>query len=461
MNSKIGRNDPCPCGSGKKYKQCCLAQAQQTAVEEKPHAGAIDRAVSWLMSRHRQAALQAIHEMLYDGLTEDEQDKLDSLVGEAGASIQLNATEWLISEGSIQIKSEYLRVKDVLLGFGGPLFTVGQRQWIEQLSKQPLRLYDVTDVLPGQQMTLCDALDVDAPPIVVWEKSGSTPELVGTKLGARLMQVGDHFEMSGCAYPFSMLAGMATLDILIETERKLKELPDDLAEFYSYVIRRKWLDQYISPPVMPGLMDARTGQSMLLITDHYRVKDWDALDAALSTKRDVDGDRTNGWTRVEKCDDGLTRPRSTINIAQGKDEIELFHKTQLEADKGRKWFDKLAADSVEFVGRTLTDPLAMLSAEPDSPSSNPKGNLPDMPPEVMADVIEKTMRRMYANWADEPIPALGGKTPRDAMKTATGAERVRGLIRSYEASERAQAAEQGRRVISFEFLWRELGLSTE
>ncbi len=21
---KIGRNDPCPCGSGKKYKQCCL-----------------------------------------------------------------------------------------------------------------------------------------------------------------------------------------------------------------------------------------------------------------------------------------------------------------------------------------------------------------------------------------------------------------------------------------------------
>jgi uncharacterized protein YecA (UPF0149 family) len=22
---KIGRNDPCPCGSGKKHKKCCLA----------------------------------------------------------------------------------------------------------------------------------------------------------------------------------------------------------------------------------------------------------------------------------------------------------------------------------------------------------------------------------------------------------------------------------------------------
>lgn len=23
-SKKIGRNDPCPCGSGKKYKKCCL-----------------------------------------------------------------------------------------------------------------------------------------------------------------------------------------------------------------------------------------------------------------------------------------------------------------------------------------------------------------------------------------------------------------------------------------------------
>ena len=25
--AKIGRNDACPCGSGKKYKKCCLAHA--------------------------------------------------------------------------------------------------------------------------------------------------------------------------------------------------------------------------------------------------------------------------------------------------------------------------------------------------------------------------------------------------------------------------------------------------
>ena len=30
---KIGRNDPCPCGSGKKYKHCCFNAAKQQSVE--------------------------------------------------------------------------------------------------------------------------------------------------------------------------------------------------------------------------------------------------------------------------------------------------------------------------------------------------------------------------------------------------------------------------------------------
>jgi predicted O-linked N-acetylglucosamine transferase (SPINDLY family) len=33
---KIGRNDACPCGSGKKYKQCCLRQADAPSVEGAP-----------------------------------------------------------------------------------------------------------------------------------------------------------------------------------------------------------------------------------------------------------------------------------------------------------------------------------------------------------------------------------------------------------------------------------------
>jgi tetratricopeptide (TPR) repeat protein len=31
--AKTGRNDPCPCGSGKKYKQCCLARDEAAAAD--------------------------------------------------------------------------------------------------------------------------------------------------------------------------------------------------------------------------------------------------------------------------------------------------------------------------------------------------------------------------------------------------------------------------------------------
>jgi len=30
---KIGRNDPCPCGSGKKYKHCCLSPLSSVKAE--------------------------------------------------------------------------------------------------------------------------------------------------------------------------------------------------------------------------------------------------------------------------------------------------------------------------------------------------------------------------------------------------------------------------------------------
>jgi tetratricopeptide (TPR) repeat protein len=31
--AKIGRNDPCPCGSGQKYKRCCLPREEAAAAE--------------------------------------------------------------------------------------------------------------------------------------------------------------------------------------------------------------------------------------------------------------------------------------------------------------------------------------------------------------------------------------------------------------------------------------------
>jgi hypothetical protein len=77
---------------------------------------------------------------------------------------------------------------------------------------------------------------------------------------------------------------------------------------------------------------------------------------------------------------------------------------------------------------------------------------PDLPPEVIAQAIEQVLHRHYANWADETIPALDGRTPRQAITTPAGLERVKGLLREYEDGERQQSAAQGRPAVSYQFL---------
>ena len=40
MESNLGRNDPCHCGSGKKYKQCCLGKDEEKARAARAKAAA-------------------------------------------------------------------------------------------------------------------------------------------------------------------------------------------------------------------------------------------------------------------------------------------------------------------------------------------------------------------------------------------------------------------------------------
>lgn len=40
MSKKVGRNEPCPCGSGKKYKHCCLGRKEATTSQTTSKSGA-------------------------------------------------------------------------------------------------------------------------------------------------------------------------------------------------------------------------------------------------------------------------------------------------------------------------------------------------------------------------------------------------------------------------------------
>jgi hypothetical protein len=57
-------------------------------------------------------------------------------------------------------------------------------------------------------------------------------------------------------------------------------------------------------------------------------------------------------------------------------------------------------------------------------------------PEVAAHLAQM-LERHYEHWVEEAIPALGGKTPLDAIKDSSGREKVEALIRQFERDSRS------------------------
>lgn len=465
MTSKPGRNDPCPCGSGKKYKQCCLLRQSAVSVAEpepdsRKHAAT--RAMDWLLERHGRATEAALGELLA-GLIGDEipDNGSTDLDKDTWIGIQINLTEWLLAEGSLTTRGAPQRATECLLGRGGPALSAPQREWLAQLAQRPLRVYHVTDVVPGVQITLCDALNTEAAPQQIQERSGSKALEPGTMIGCRVMQVDGHLELSGAVFVFSMLAAPAVLAQLRQAELEAG-IGQDLAAVpgrFSKIIMAAGVRQYVAPPPMPVLMDMHSGEPMLLVTDHYAVSDWPALAKSLDACVDVHGNREEGWERLMDCDDGQTRSRASINPAEDDRHLSVFYKTRRQADEGRTWFDAAAGDTVKFRRREVKDPRALMqrsragAAGVAKPAPEPASD-----PQAMTQAIQELLQRSYARWADEPIEALGDKTPRQVMATEAGLERVKGLIRSYEAGEAHMAARQGRPASSYAFLWEALGI---
>ena len=80
-------------------------------------------------------------------------------------------------------------------------------------------------------------------------------------------------------------------------------------------------------------------------------------------------------------------------------------------------------------------------------------------PEEARQQITEMVEKQYMGWADQKIPALQNRTPREAIKTEAGREEVIELIDDWENSQLRMPNPQ----FSFDFnrLRRSLGLEVE
>jgi SEC-C motif len=55
----LSRNDPCPCGGGKKYKRCCLVRLDELDRQPRQRDALMDDVITWLRAEHEQTVHDA------------------------------------------------------------------------------------------------------------------------------------------------------------------------------------------------------------------------------------------------------------------------------------------------------------------------------------------------------------------------------------------------------------------
>jgi len=232
---KIQRNAPCPCGSGKKYKRCCIIDARDQMLASANRRDGVLHALMWVSQHYTEQTDQWVNDVWLAGLSDEQRQGIVTADSRIRSIHDVNLLEQLVAEGEYanaggDTEGE-LRPLQLILAADDLELDEAQRSYLGQLVERPLRLYEVTACMPGESFTVRDALLADTEAVAIADENGSRMMDVGDVVGLRLMQTPAGWETSGAVYhiPDEFRADLESL---------LQQASD--AEF-SFVLIQFWL----------------------------------------------------------------------------------------------------------------------------------------------------------------------------------------------------------------------------
>jgi len=198
---KIGRNELCHCGSGKKYKKCCLPVEEAAATLMREQRRGFDSAVDWLYKNYLEEVQGVIDDGFLGGADDEMKEALEALPDDLGDEAAINMEEWLVADGELVVDGTPVRIIDLILGAEGPPLSPQAREWLAEIASRPVRLYEVQEVAWSGEATLVDLLDPSRGPISLVDEALASSALKGEVFGARLAQRGGRWTFTGSIYP--------------------------------------------------------------------------------------------------------------------------------------------------------------------------------------------------------------------------------------------------------------------
>jgi chorismate mutase len=490
MSETTGRNDPCPCGSGKKYKKCCLAKKDSVAevielnsrrTAEEP-VDSLRTKVSRFMEREDFKVNFPDAVKLFWQTLEEELKPPPMKQGDMAA-----ITEWFVHD---YIQSQYGKPIINLFLESNPKLTQYELQILKDWQKTNISVYQITrvesghgvygeDIFTGEKFFLHDISISKV--IKQWEL-----------LVSRKVWVLNEWQLSAAGRHFSPWDKEEIFKFIMEHFREYQKtrpkavITDFLSE-QGYLLNHYALNRVVEQEKIPHVTTPE-GDDVIICEALFDAIDFDQIVKTLANAPDyqMTGTVENEWGEPEKYTfDWVTKGKPSAPLKEGnRKKRGLFYQSYFTRGPGMESHsvlgnivvnqkrvslstlskERLAQGKIvleQTLGTLIKHKIDSLQSVESkmrkAQTQTNKAEKKPIDPEIEKQIFKDFFDDHYHRWLDTKLPALENKTPRAASKTKKGKKAVEDLLRMMEYTEERRSAE-GQYAYDISWIRKELGL---
>ena len=375
---------------------------------------------------------------------------------------------------------------------------------MQALRHSVISLYEVSNIVPETSFLARDLVR-GGEPVLISERSATRSLKQWDRIAVRVLPISSKTMIGGAILPFTIEASETLLKILRSTgERAAKEGhklaslvggdPDDpritkalsdtvvLLQVGAPAVTAVWLNDILEHRLNPRQPDVRNsdGDELVFCTLHFPFADAvlpDDIRSVLNERPELscEGERFWNWIAIgEEAKQAKNKAKSgrlQILTTTGDDDtlilgnLEMKDRTLLVSVNSRERAERAQTLFGDVLGARVGPPLkemqsleqlmAARAAAPKSAAAPLEISL-----EQRRNIIHQCMDKHYRRMLDQPVPMLGNRSPRNAVKTDAGRQKVVAWLKTLE-NHSANIVDPNDPMATYDFswLWVELGVS--
>jgi hypothetical protein len=367
------------------------------------------------------------------------------------------------------------------------------RTYLAALRNSTMSLYEVSDIVPGESFQARDLVR-GGEPVLISERSATRSIKPWDRIAARVVDVGSKMQIGGGVLLLEMEIAETCIEALHELRKRskpkqrkfsksMRQVLGDItaAELVSTETLRAispmfttfWLVGLIERAGGPEIPDLRNveGDELLLCEARYPLAagtTCDHIHTVLDARPEFRRADTTfwNWVSLKKPAARASSPESLTFETALDDGTLVLGGVELQADalvlavNSQRRCDLGCALLSGILGERVRPPsLKTETVDQMLASARTEPQQLDIPEEERGAMVHDYLDQHYRDVLDQPVPMLGGKSPRAAVRTADGRIKVAGWLKMIENST-AKSAENNSALATYNFgwLWNELGI---